>query len=45
VINVGVIGRAFPAIRELPLMPQLADNVMFGMVFALVLDRPDPLRG
>lgn len=45
VINVGVIGRAFPAIRDLPLVPQLADNVMFGTVFALVLDRPDRPRG
>jgi hypothetical protein len=45
VINVGVIGKAFPAIRDLPLMPQLADNVMFGTVFALVLDRADPPRG
>jgi hypothetical protein len=41
VINVGVIGRSFPAIRGLPLLPQLADNVMFGTVFALVLDRSD----
>ena len=38
VINVGVIGRAFPAIRCLPLVPQIADNVMFGTVFAVVLD-------
>ncbi len=45
VINVGVIGRAFPAIRDLPLMPQLADNVMFGTMFALVLDRADRPRG
>lgn len=41
VINVGVIGRAFPAISQLPLMAQLADNVMFGTVFAAVLDRRD----
>lgn len=41
VINVGVIGRSFPAIAGLPLVPQLADNVMFGTVFALVLERPD----
>lgn len=38
-INVGLIGRSFPAINDLPLVPQLADNVMFGTVFALVLDR------
>jgi len=39
VINVGLIGRSFPAIRSLPLVPQLADNVMFGTVFAVALDR------
>jgi hypothetical protein len=39
VVNVGVIGRAFPAIRALALGPQLADNVAFGVVFALVADR------
>lgn len=37
VVNVGVIGRSFPAIRRLPLLPQLADNMMFGAVFALML--------
>jgi hypothetical protein len=39
VVNVGVIGRRFPAIRALPLIPQLADNLAFGAVFALVVDR------
>jgi hypothetical protein len=39
VVNVAVIGRRFPAIRALPLVPQLADNAAFGAVFALVLDR------
>jgi hypothetical protein len=39
VINVGMIGRRFPAIAALPLVPQLADNVAFGAVFALVVDR------
>jgi hypothetical protein len=38
-VNVGVIGRRFPAIRSLPLIPQLADNLAFGAVFALVVDR------
>jgi hypothetical protein len=45
VVNVGVIGRAFPAIRALPLVPQLADNVMFGTVFAVALDRRDRRHG
>lgn len=39
VVNVGVIGRSFPAIRGLPLVPQLADNMMFAAVFAVALDR------
>lgn len=44
VINVGVIGRSFPAISGLPLAPQVADNVMFGTVFALALARRDRQR-
>jgi hypothetical protein len=44
VVNVGVIGRSFPAIRALPLVPQLADNVMFGTVFAIVLARRERQR-
>lgn len=39
VVNVGLIGRAFPAIRSLRLAPQIADNAMFGVVFAAVADR------
>jgi hypothetical protein len=39
VVNVGIIGRAFPGIRALPLGPQIADNVAFGLVFALALGR------
>ena len=38
--NLGVVGRRFPAIRELPLGPQLADNMAFGALFAAVVDRP-----
>jgi hypothetical protein len=40
VVNVGVVGRHFSAIRELPLGPQLADNMAFGALFAAVVDRP-----
>ena len=40
-VNVGLIGRSFPAIRALPLVPQLADNTMFGTVFAVTLARRD----
>jgi predicted lipid-binding transport protein (Tim44 family) len=42
VVNVGLIGRLFPAIRALPLIPQLADHIAFGTVFALVADRDTP---
>jgi hypothetical protein len=45
VLNVGLIGRLFPAIRSLPLVPQIADNVMFGTLFALTLDRRERRRG
>jgi hypothetical protein len=44
VVNVAVIGRSFPAIRALPLAPQLADNVMFAMLFAAALHRQDRQR-
>src|SRR5581483_4011395 len=30
-VNVGIIGRRYPAIRSLPLGPQLADNMAFGV--------------
>ncbi len=40
VVNVGVIARRFyPLIAELEFAPQIADNVAFGVVFALVADR------
>jgi hypothetical protein len=38
-VNLGLIGRQFPEIRALPLGPQLADHVAFGVIFALVVDR------
>lgn len=40
VVNVGLIARRFPAINSLPVMPQIADNVAFGTLFAVVVDRP-----
>lgn len=39
VVNVGVIGQRIPAIAALPVGPQLADNIAFGIVFAQVADR------
>jgi hypothetical protein len=38
-VNLLGVGRRYPAIRALPLTPQLADNVAFGVIFALVADR------
>jgi hypothetical protein len=38
-IGAGVVGRRFPAIRALPFGRQFADNVAFGVIFALVADR------
>jgi hypothetical protein len=40
IFNLGVIGRRYPALRELPLGPQLADNMAFGALFGAVVDRP-----
>jgi hypothetical protein len=38
-IDVGMIGRRYPAIRSLPQAPQWADNVAFGALFGYVLSR------
>jgi hypothetical protein len=38
-VNVGLIGRRFPAVRALPFGRQIADNVAFGVIFAAVADR------
>jgi hypothetical protein len=36
-LDLGVIGRRFPRIRALPLLPQLADHAAFGAVAARAL--------
>ena len=33
-LDLGVVGRRIPAIRRLPLLPQLADHALFGAVVA-----------
>jgi hypothetical protein len=43
-LGAGVAGRRFAAIPDLPLGPQLADNIAFGVIFALVADRPHSPR-
>ena len=38
-VDLGVIGRHIPEIRALPLLPQLADHVAFGVIASVVLKR------
>jgi hypothetical protein len=35
----GVVGRRFDAVRELPFGPQPADDIAFGLIFAVAADR------
>jgi hypothetical protein len=43
-LDLGVIGRRFPAVRALPLLPQLADHALFGAVVGALSapGRPGP---
>lgn len=43
-VNILVIGRHLPNVGRLPVGPQLADNVAFGVVFAAVADRRDAIH-
>ena len=36
----GLVGRRVAAVAALPFGPQLADNIAFGLIFAVVADRP-----
>lgn len=38
-LDLGVIGRRVPAIRALPVAPQVADHLAFGALAAVVLDQ------
>jgi len=38
-LDLGVIGRRFPRIRELPMAPQVADHLAYGAIVAVVLRR------
>ncbi|MBC6448945.1 hypothetical protein GPZ80_17385 [Actinokineospora sp. HBU206404] len=38
-LDLGLVGRRFPRIRELPVLPQVADHVAFGLVVGAVLTR------
>jgi hypothetical protein len=37
VLDLGAVGRRYPRIRNLPVAPQLADHVAFGLVVGSVL--------
>jgi hypothetical protein len=40
-LDLGMVGRRFPRVRALPLLPQLADHAVFGAVTAALLrERP-----
>lgn len=38
-LDLGIVGRRFPRIRALPLLPQLVDHITFGVTVAWVLAR------
>jgi hypothetical protein len=38
-IDLGLVGRRFPRIRSLPLLPQVADHVVYGLAVGWVLAR------
>lgn len=38
-LDLGIVGRRFPRIRALPLLPQVADHVVYGLVVGWVLKR------
>lgn len=39
-LDLGVAGRAYPAVRALPTLPQVLDHLVFGAVTGALLDRP-----
>ena len=38
-LDLGVVGRAFPRVRALPLAPQIADHALYGAAVGFVLER------
>jgi hypothetical protein len=38
-LDLGAVGRRFPRVRALPLLPQLADHALYGATVGVVLDR------
>jgi hypothetical protein len=43
-LDLGVVGRRIPAIADLPLVPQVADHVLFGATVGLALSRTTTRR-
>jgi hypothetical protein len=43
-IDLGVLGRRWPRIRALPVLPQIADHVAYGAIAGAVLSRAAPRR-
>ncbi len=43
-LDLGLVGRHYPRIRELPSVPQLADHLAFGILVAITLARLDDRR-
>lgn len=41
-LDLGVVGRRFPRVRALPLLPQLADHAAYGAAAAAMLRRRRP---
>ena len=38
-VDLGLVGRRYPRLRDLPLAPQVADHVAYGVVVGFVLSR------
>ncbi len=38
-LDLGVLGRRFPRVRALPILPQLADHAVYGATVGAVLER------
>jgi hypothetical protein len=38
-LDLGIVGRHFPRVRALPVLPQIADHVAYGMTVGCVLAR------
>jgi hypothetical protein len=39
-LDLGIVARAYPAVRALPRVPQILDHLVFGAVIGALLDRP-----